>query len=171
MQNARLDEAQVGIKIVRRNIYNLRYTDDTTLKAESEEELKSLECCKSTVSQSHTQLSIWTELNISCSSDVPTICHLLNRSWKDLFQLHFEILLSLWLAFFFQYIKKTSDGRDLVDLGSNQDPRAAVLARGRSQSEWSLWAQRFLKKAHASVFYHFHSYLNTQNMFSFSDYP
>ena len=41
MQNARLDEAQAGIKIVRRNINNLRYADDTTLMAESEE-LKSL---------------------------------------------------------------------------------------------------------------------------------
>ena len=42
MQNTRLDEAQAGIKIARRNIYNLRYADDTTLMAESEEELKSL---------------------------------------------------------------------------------------------------------------------------------
>ena len=42
MRNAELDEAQVGIKIARRNINNLRYTDDTTLKAESEEELKSV---------------------------------------------------------------------------------------------------------------------------------
>ena len=42
MQNARLDEAQVGIKIAGRNINNLRYTDDTTLMAESEEKLKSL---------------------------------------------------------------------------------------------------------------------------------
>ena len=42
MKNAGLEEAQVGIKIARRNIKNLRYTDDTTLKAESEEELKSL---------------------------------------------------------------------------------------------------------------------------------
>ena len=41
MQNARLDEAQTGIKIARRNINNLRYADDTTLMAESEE-LKSL---------------------------------------------------------------------------------------------------------------------------------
>ena len=41
MQNARLDEAQVGIKIAGRNINNLRYADDTTLMAESEEELKS----------------------------------------------------------------------------------------------------------------------------------
>ena len=42
MQNARLDEAQAGFKIARRNISNLRYADDTTLMAESEEELKSL---------------------------------------------------------------------------------------------------------------------------------
>ena len=42
MQNARLDEVQAGIKIVGRNINNLRYADDTTLMAESEEELKSL---------------------------------------------------------------------------------------------------------------------------------
>ena len=42
MQNARLDEARAGIKIARRNITNLRYADDITLMAESEEELKSL---------------------------------------------------------------------------------------------------------------------------------
>ena len=42
MRNAGLEEAQAGIKIARRNTNNLRYTDDTTLIAESEEELKSL---------------------------------------------------------------------------------------------------------------------------------
>ena len=42
MRNARLDEAQAGIKIARRNINNLRYADDTILMAESKEELKSL---------------------------------------------------------------------------------------------------------------------------------
>ena len=42
LRNARLDEAQAGIKIARRNINNLRYTDDPTLVTESEEELKSL---------------------------------------------------------------------------------------------------------------------------------
>ena len=42
MRNAWLNEAQAGIKIVRRNINNLRYADDTTFMAESEEELKSL---------------------------------------------------------------------------------------------------------------------------------
>ena len=42
MQNARLEESQAGTKIARRNINSLRYVDDTTLIAESEEELKSL---------------------------------------------------------------------------------------------------------------------------------
>ena len=42
MQNARLEDSQAGIKITRRNVNNLRYADDTTLTAESEEELKSL---------------------------------------------------------------------------------------------------------------------------------
>ena len=42
MRNARLDESKAGIKITRRNMKNLRYADDTTLMAESEEELKSL---------------------------------------------------------------------------------------------------------------------------------
>ena len=42
MQNARLDESQAGVKIIRRNINNFRYADDTTLMAEGEEELKSL---------------------------------------------------------------------------------------------------------------------------------
>ena len=42
MPNARLDEAQVGINIARRNINNLRYADDITLMAESEEEMKSI---------------------------------------------------------------------------------------------------------------------------------
>ena len=42
MKNAGLEEAQTGIKIARRNIINLRYADDTTLMAESEEELRSL---------------------------------------------------------------------------------------------------------------------------------
>ena len=42
MRNARLDEAQAGINIARRNINNLKYADDTTLMAENEEQLKSL---------------------------------------------------------------------------------------------------------------------------------
>ena len=51
MRNARLDEAQAGINIVRRNVNNLRYADDTILMAESEEKLKRLlmkaACCNS----------------------------------------------------------------------------------------------------------------------------
>ena len=42
MKNAGLDEAQAGVKIARRNIHNLRYVDEITLRAESEEELKTL---------------------------------------------------------------------------------------------------------------------------------
>ena len=42
MRNVRLDEAQAGIKIARRNVNNLRYADDTTLMAENKQELKSL---------------------------------------------------------------------------------------------------------------------------------
>ena len=42
MKNAGLDEAQAGVKIARRNIHNLRYADEITLRAESEEELKTL---------------------------------------------------------------------------------------------------------------------------------
>ena len=50
MQNARLDEGKAGIKIAGRNINNLRYADETTLKAESEEKLKNLFInCKSRV--------------------------------------------------------------------------------------------------------------------------
>ena len=51
MRNARLDKAQVGIKIAGRNINNLRYADDTTLMAESKEELKSLSMTVKEVSE------------------------------------------------------------------------------------------------------------------------
>ena len=59
MQNASLDESQAGIKISGRNINNLRYADDTTLMAESEEELKSLlmrvKECKSWLKTQHSK--------------------------------------------------------------------------------------------------------------------
>ena len=61
MRNAELEEAQAGIKIVRRNIINLRYADDTTLMAESEEELKRLDDesargeCKSWLKAQHSE--------------------------------------------------------------------------------------------------------------------
>ena len=60
MQNARLDESQVGIKTVKRNINNLRYADDTTLMAESKEELKSLLMkVKEESEKAGLKLSIW----------------------------------------------------------------------------------------------------------------
>ena len=60
MRNVRLDEAQAGIKTAKRNINNLRYADDTTLMAESEEELKSLLMkvrgeCKSWLKAQHSE--------------------------------------------------------------------------------------------------------------------
>ena len=61
MRNARLDEAQAGIKIARRNINNLRYADDTTLMAENKEEVKSLlmkvkeECEKNCLKVKHSE--------------------------------------------------------------------------------------------------------------------
>ena len=58
MQNARLDEVQTGIKISGRNINNLRYADDTTLMAESIEELKSL------MMKVKEEWKIWLKLNI-----------------------------------------------------------------------------------------------------------
>ena len=63
MRNARLEEAQSGIKIAGRNVNNLRYADDTTLMAESEEELESLLMKESEVSQKEKhQYSILTHI-------------------------------------------------------------------------------------------------------------
>ena len=68
MQNARLDEAQAGIKIAGRNINNLRYADDTTIMAESEEELKSLlmkvkeETEKIDLSSTFRKLRLWHQI-------------------------------------------------------------------------------------------------------------
>ena len=59
MQNARLDKAQAGIKIAGRNLNNLRYADDTTLMAESEEELKSLLKVKKESEKVGLKLNIW----------------------------------------------------------------------------------------------------------------
>ena len=58
MQNARLNKAQAGIKIVRRNINNLRYADDTTLMAKSEEELKRLSKVKEESEKAGLKLNI-----------------------------------------------------------------------------------------------------------------
>ena len=64
MRNTRLEEAQAGIKIAGRNINNLRYADDTTLIAESEEELKSLLSGSTTKPQSSRQYGTGTKTEI-----------------------------------------------------------------------------------------------------------
>ena len=65
--NVRLDEAQAGIKIARRNIYNLRYADDTTLMAESEEELKSF-LVKMKEESEKTGLKLYIQRTEDCAS-------------------------------------------------------------------------------------------------------
>ena len=69
MQNARLDEAQAGIKIVRRNISNLRNTDDTTLMAESEELKNLLMKVKEESEKVGSKLNIW-ETKIMASGPI-----------------------------------------------------------------------------------------------------
>ena len=82
MQNARLDEAQAGIKITGRNINNLRYVDDTTLMAESEEELKSL---LMQVKEEHEYISL--KLNIHktkiMASGLITPWQIDGKQWKQ----------------------------------------------------------------------------------------
>ena len=102
MRNTGLDEAQAGIKIARRNISNLRYTDDTTLMAESEE-LKSL-----SVKVKEDSEKVGLKLNIqktkimasgpissfqfsSVAQSCPTLCYPMNRSTPGL-PLHHQLL-------------------------------------------------------------------------------
>ena len=75
MRNAGLDEAQPGIKIARRNISNLRDADDTTLMAQSEEELKSL---LRKVKEEREKVGIWSHNLLSLSPD--RICNLILRN-------------------------------------------------------------------------------------------
>ena len=82
MQNARLDEAQDGIKIAGRNINNLRYTDDTTLMLESEEELKSLLMkVKEESEKAGLKLTIQ-KMKIMASGPI-TSCQLMRKHWKQ----------------------------------------------------------------------------------------
>ena len=75
MQNAKLDEAQAGIKIARRNVNDLRYADATTLMAESEEELKSLLMkVKEESEKVGVKLSIQ-KMKILASSSVQSLSH------------------------------------------------------------------------------------------------
>ena len=77
MQNARLDEAQAGIKIARRNINNLRYADDTILMAESEEELKSL---LMKVKEENENVNL--KLNIQ-KTKIMASCHFMANRWGN----------------------------------------------------------------------------------------
>ena len=97
MQNAGLDEAQARIKIVRRNINNLRYTDDTTLTAESEEELKSLLIkVKEESEKAGLKLNIQ-KMKIMASSPI-TSWQIDREKWKQ-WQILFPWLLkSLWMV-------------------------------------------------------------------------
>ena len=85
MWNAGMDEAQAGIKIAGRNINNLRYADDTTLMAESEEELKSLLMKVKEESE-----NVGPKLNIQIMVTVPMISwkiggETMEKEWKTLF--------------------------------------------------------------------------------------
>ena len=83
LQNARLDEAQAGIKIVGRNINNLRYADDTTLMAESEEELKSLLMkVKEESEKAGLKLYIQKKTKITASGPIAS-WQMMGKQWKQ----------------------------------------------------------------------------------------
>ena len=82
MRNAGLDEAQAGIKTARRNINNLRYADDTTLMAESKEELKSLLMkVKEETEKVGLHLIIW-KTKIMASGPIP-LWQIDRKQWKQ----------------------------------------------------------------------------------------
>ena len=81
MRNVGLDEAQAGIKIARRNINNLRYADDTTLMAESEEELKSLLMKVNESEKVRLKLNIQ-KTKIMASGPI-TSCKYMGKQWKQ----------------------------------------------------------------------------------------
>ena len=81
MRNARLDEAQAGIKTADRNINNLRYADDTTLMAESEEELKSL-LMKVKEESEKAGLKLDIQKTKIMASGVITSCQM-GKKWKE----------------------------------------------------------------------------------------
>jgi len=96
MRNAGLEEAQAGIKIARRNINNLRYIDDTTFMAESEEELKSLLMKMKQTEKVDLKLSIQ-ETKIMASGPI-TSWQQMNKQWKQ------------WQTLFLGGSKITEDG-------------------------------------------------------------
>ena len=82
MQNAGLDEAQAGIKISGRNISNLRYADDTTLMAKSEEELKSL-LMKVKVESEKVGLKLNIQKTKIMASNPITSWQIMGKQWKQ----------------------------------------------------------------------------------------
>ena len=90
MRNAGLEETQAGIKIARRNINNLRYADDTTLMAETEEELKSL-LMKMKVESEKVGLNQKRRYGIQSH-------HLMGNRWGNSVRLYFSGLQNHWTA-------------------------------------------------------------------------
>ena len=83
MQNARLDVSEAGIKIVRRNVSNVRYADDTTLMAESEAELKSLLKVKEEHEKVDLKLNIKKKKNTRIMASSPIHHFMANRKGKS----------------------------------------------------------------------------------------
>ena len=82
MWNARLDEAQTGIRIARRNINNLRYADDTTLMAESEEDKEPLDSHEKESEKAGLKLNIKKKMKIMASIPI-TSWQMMGKQWKQ----------------------------------------------------------------------------------------
>ena len=107
MWNARLGEAQAGIKIAGRNIYNLRYADDTTLMAEDEEELKSLLMkVKEESEKAGLKLNIQ-KTKIMASGPI-TSCKWIGKQWKQWETLFWGAPKSLQMVIAAMKLKDTS---------------------------------------------------------------
>ena len=97
MRNAGLEETQAGIKIARRNINNLRYADDTTLMAESEEELKSL-LMKVKVESDKVGLKLNMQKTKIMASSAITSWEIDGKQWKQCQTLYFRAPKSLQMG-------------------------------------------------------------------------
>ena len=97
MRNTGLEEAQAGIKIARRNINNLRYADDTTLMAESEEELKSL-LMKVKEENEKVDLKLNIQKTKIMASSPITSCQIDRETVKTVTDFIFFAPISLWIA-------------------------------------------------------------------------
>ena len=111
MRNAGLDKAQGGMKIVRENINNLRYADDTTLMAESEEELKSL-LMKVKEESKKVGLKLSTQKTKIMASGPITSWEIDGKQWKQWLTLIFWAPKSLWMVI---AVKKFKDSCSLEE--------------------------------------------------------